>query len=128
MKQFTCPNCKLLTTEFHIYEDNEEKERLEENYNKKYEEFKKIVEDHNKEGKTYEEEITKKLRKQLEWRLYYNIEGRTVDGRTYILCGIEELHTFNYVYLPVNSNLKAYKYDRYKYIQCDTCEYKYYIV
>jgi len=141
MNKFKCPECHIISDEF-IISKNDEEERLkcEEKYNDKIEEFKKIIETHNKNIiDEYEEEIsieyylgfipheikTKKLKHKNTWNLD-TVRG-VIDGRTVISTFIYKYAPLSYINYPINKEYITKKYDRYNYIKCKICGYKQYI-
>lgn len=144
MNKFKCPKCHVISDKFNVNNNEQEKLNDEKNYNEKVEKFKKIIEEHNNNitEECYEEEIVttytlglfphnEKIKKRKEfytWKLY-NLEGREVDGRTALFCGITDypkLCILLDMAHPLNKNYEVIKYDKYKFIECANCGFKQY--
>jgi len=144
MNQFKCPKCHIISDEFAINDDEEERLNYEKNYDLKVEEFKKIVEEHNKNTKEeYYDEVkviytlgifphTEKIKKSMynpRWKLY-NINGRATNGRSGIYCGITTASSYEIILnnaFPIEKKYEIMKYDKYKFIECKICGFKQYI-
>lgn len=145
MKIFKCPKCHVIEDGFIIHDCEEEKNKVEFNYDKKVKEFEEIIKNHNDNLKDeyYEEENTvyilgiflprvkktKHLKLKNVWRLY-TTSSELLEGRTGIFTGISDAQKFE-IYLgthyPVNKEYQIVKYDKYSYIECSICKFKQYV-